>query len=155
VKTDDPRLEQARKEWQERKAKMDGLILAVIYNHLLLEQFIERLLDATSVDYSELTFFQKAKEGEKVQNDVIEAWVWPLVIACNELRNKVAHTFDQEQIKAKTAVVREKLLATLQPRDVDVFSKFGDDRIAQSAMEACGSYIVVAAERVKEEKKKG
>ena len=115
---------QARKEWAERRERINSLMLAVIQSHLLLEQFIEGLLDAADVNCDDLTFFKKAKAGQEIHAEEIEDWVWLLVFACNELRNKIAHTFDQDQIKVKMDAVREKSLATLQPRDVGSIQEF-------------------------------
>jgi hypothetical protein len=49
VKTDDPRLENARKEMKERVEKYNALTLSVIKSHLAVEQAMDTLFGSCNV----------------------------------------------------------------------------------------------------------
>ena len=72
-----------------------------------------------------------------------------MVYAANELRNKIAHTFDQAKIKAKMDALRAAYLAALTPTQAEEAKKLDDARIAAGAIELCGAYLVVATEAVR------
>jgi hypothetical protein len=65
MKTDDPRLQKALKEYKERAKKMDALTLAVIKGHLLVEQAMDELI-AASVFHPE--FLRESRFAVSAQN---------------------------------------------------------------------------------------
>ena len=73
--------------------------------------------------------------------------------AANELRNKIAHTFDQAKIKAKMDALRAAYLAALAANQAEAAKKLDDARIAASACELCGAYVAVATEAAQARKK--
>jgi hypothetical protein len=146
MKADDPRLEASRKELFERIKKMDELILTVLKNHVGLEQFLSEFLEASGKEPEKMSFYEKAKECEGLRPPEVEATIWKVVYAANELRNKIAHTFELAKIKAKMDALRAAYLAALTPTQVEAPKELDDGRIAAGAMELCGAYLVVATE---------
>ncbi len=95
VKTDDPHFEEIRKtKLLERVKKINDLILAVLKNHLILEQSINEFLDASDKKYDDLTFCKKAKLCEELKPAEIAQSIWDVLTKANRLRNKIAHTLD-------------------------------------------------------------
>jgi hypothetical protein len=145
----------ARKAWAERRERINNLILSVLKSHLLIEQFMNGMLEAGGKNSEDMTFAQKMCECENLKAEEIEDWVFPLLKKANQLRNKIAHTLDQDQIKSRMDEVRATFLATLKPNDAEAYDKFSDDLIAASAFEQCGAFIVGATEGIKSRKAQG
>jgi len=153
MKADDPRLEANRKKLFERVQKTNDLILAVLKNHLAVEQFMSEFLDASDKKDDELSFDEKRKLCKELNPTEIDPRIWELLEAINRLRNKIAHTFDQAAIQEKMDKLRATYLAALTPTQAKAEAELPDARIAASACEHCGGYLVVAAEATKERKK--
>ena len=83
----------------------------------------------------------------------MEAAIWDVVYAVNELWNKIAHTFDQAKIKAKIDALRAAYLAALTEKQRKGVEDLDDTRIAPGACELCGAYLVVATDAAKAGKK--
>jgi hypothetical protein len=153
MKTDDPLVEAKRQELFERIKKMDELMLTVLKNHIGLEQFMSEFLDASGQEPEEMIFYDKAKACEELNPPEVDPPIWKVVYAANELRNKIAHTFDQAKIKTKMDALRAAYLAALTQSQAEAVKKLDDARIAAGAMELCGAYLVVATERAETGKK--
>jgi hypothetical protein len=149
MKADDPRLEASRKDLFERIKKMDELMLTVLKNHVGIGQFLSEFLEASGKKPDEMSFYEKAKECEGLRPPEVEPAIWKVVYAANELRNKIAHTFEQAKIKVKMDALRAAYLAALTPTQAVAAKTLDDARIAAGAMELCGAYLVVAAEAVR------
>src|ERR1700704_6584715 len=135
IKTDDPQVEAKRQELFERIKKMDDLMLTVLKNHIGLEQFMSEFLDASGKKPEDLTFYDKAKACEELKPLEVEAPIWKIVYAANELRNKIAHTFDHAKIKTKVDALRAAYLAALTPLQAKAAEKLDETRMASGAME--------------------
>jgi hypothetical protein len=149
MKSDDPLLEESRKELVDRIKKMNELMLIVIKNHIGLEQFLGEFLEASGTKPEGLTFYEKAEASEGLNPPDVEAAIWEVVYAANELRNKIAHTFDHVKIKTKMDALRAAYLAALTPTQVEAAKMLDDGKIAAGAMELCGAYLVVATGAVR------
>jgi hypothetical protein len=150
MKADDPRLEAKRKELFERIEKMDDLLLTIVKNHICLKQFMSDFLDTCREDPEDLSFFQKIEACEEHSPEEIEAATWRVFYAANELRNKIAHTYDEAKVKQKLAALRTAYIAVQNsPAQVEAVKKLTDAQLAAGAMQLCGAYLVVATERVK------
>jgi hypothetical protein len=79
MKTDDPRLEESRKRLTERIEKLDNIILTVLKNHVVVEQFMIEFLDACGKKSEELTFAHKITLCEEQHPPEIEKPVWELL----------------------------------------------------------------------------
>jgi hypothetical protein len=144
MKTDDPRLEAGRKKLSERIQKINDLMLTVLKNHLILEQFMDEFLDASGEQYEGLTFSEKAKLCEDQRPAEVDPPIWKVLAAANTLRNKIVHTIDQAQIQSKMDELRVAYLAALTPTQARGVEKLDDVRIAAAACELCGAFLVVA-----------
>jgi hypothetical protein len=150
MKADDPRLEAKRKALFERIERMDELLLTIVKNHIGLEQFMSDFLDACGENPEDLSFYQKIEACEEHSPEEVEAATWRVFYAANELRNKIAHTFDEAKVKQKLAALRTAYIAVQNsPAQVEAAKKLTDAQLAAGAMELCGAYLVVATERVK------
>ena len=69
------------------------------------------------------------------------------------MRNKIAHTLDQTEIRSKTDDLRASYLAALTPTQVKGVEKLDDIRIVGNACELCGAYLAVATDAVRARKK--
>jgi hypothetical protein len=152
VKTDDPRLEESRTKLLDRVQKINDLILTVLKNHLAVEQFMNDFLDTSDKKPNRLTFAKKVKLCKRLKPAEIEPPIWDVLDAANELRNKIAHTLDQSQIQPTMDKLRAAYLTALTPLQTDQAKNLDDVRLAASAFELCGAYIVgatVAAQAAK------
>src|SRR5262252_1904355 len=98
--TDNLRLEEGRKKLFERIQRINDLMLTVLKNHLVLEQFMSDFLDASGKKHDDLTFADKAKLCEELKPPEIDLSIWKILTVVNRLRNKIAHTLDQAQIQS-------------------------------------------------------
>jgi hypothetical protein len=145
VKTDDPRLEESRQKLLERVQKINDLILTVLKKHLILEHFMNEFLDASRKKYDdELSFAKKAALCKELKPAEIDPSIWEVLTKANQLRNKIAHTLDEAEIKSKTDDLRTSYLAALTPTQAKGAEKLDDVRIASGAFELCGAYVVAA-----------
>jgi hypothetical protein len=147
VKTDDPRL-------SERIKKYDEMMLTVFKNHLGCEQFLNELLSASSRRWKGRMCGGKIEIAKTLKLPEMEPSVWKVLEAGNKLRNQIAHSPDEGKIAAKMAAFRKAYLAALTPEQAKGCENLDDVRIVILAFGFCGSYLVVAAERAREERKK-
>jgi len=153
VKSDDPRLEESRKKALERVQKANDMILAALKNHLVVELFMNDFLDVSRKKHDELTFAEKAKLCEELKPGEIDPPIWKVLDAANKLRNKIAHTLDQQKIQSKIDVLRVAYIAALTPTQAKAAEKLDDVRIAGEAFQLCGAYLVAATDAVRSRKK--
>jgi hypothetical protein len=113
VEADDPTLEAKRQELFERIKKMDEVMVTVLKNHIGLEQFMSEYLEASGKEPEDFGFYEKVEECKELNPPEVEAAIWDVVYAANELRNKIAHTFEQAKIKAKMDALRAAYLAAV------------------------------------------
>ncbi len=148
MKTDDPRLEQARKEMIERRNKMDAIALAVVRGHLLIEQAMDDFLTASffhpdHVLEGRFGFLHKAQMCRAMSLNQNEDQLWELLWRANELRNRIAHTLSADEIKKKMDRLRRGYMDVLTPEQAKGLEKQPDADIAQSAFALCAGFLVV------------
>lgn len=151
MKADDPLLEAKLQNLTDRVKRMDELLVTIVKNHIGLEQFMSEFLEASGEDDPEdLSFFEKIEACEEHNPEEIEAAMWQVFYKANELRNKIAHTFDEAKVKQKLDALRAAYVASLNtPAQKEAAKKLTDAQLAASAIQLCGAYIVVATDRVK------
>jgi len=148
MKADDPRLEKSRKEAIERVNRVNEMMVTVLKNHLVVEQFIDEFLKASGKKANG-SFADKAQYCQSLKPPEIDPSIWKVLTAVNQLRNKIAHTLDQEEIKTKMGEVRAAYLAALSDQQRPHSEKLDDVRMAAAAFELCGAYLVAAVETVR------
>jgi hypothetical protein len=153
VKTDDPRLEKAREQMFERIKKYDEMMLTVLKNHLGCEQFLNGLLSASSRRWKGRMCAGKIDIAKTLKLPEIEPLIWKVLEAGNKLRNQIAHSPDEGKIATKMAAFRKAYLASLTPEQAKGCENLDDVQIIVLAFGVCGSYLVVAADQVKEGRK--
>jgi hypothetical protein len=145
----DDALEKSRHEVEQRIRNFNALTLAVIRSHLLLEQTIDNFPAAALFhpEYVRKTFEfdQKINLCRSMCFNEDGDQIWKIVKAANELRNKIAHSLDQDQIAAKMKRLREAYLAVLTPEQAKEAEKLPDDRIAQDACVLCAGFLATTA----------
>jgi hypothetical protein len=154
MKTDDPKLEKAREQLFERIKKYDEMMLTVFKSHLGCEQFLNELLSATSKRWKKRPFAGKIDIAKTLYLSEIEPPIWKVLEAGNKLRNQIAHSPDEAKIGAKMAALRSAYLAALTPEQARGCEKLDDIQIVVLSFGLCGGYLVVAADRLADEKKK-
>lgn len=154
VKIDDPKLEQAREQMRARVQRYDEMMLTVFKNHLGCEQFLNDLLSVSSRRWKGRMCGGKIDIAKGLHLSEIEAPVWEVLDAGNKLRNQIAHSPDDGKIAAKMASLRKAYLAALTPEQAKASENLNDTQIVALAFGLCGGYLVVATNRVKEDKQK-
>lgn len=149
MKSDDPRLIESHKLLTERIAKIDGMILTVLKNHVAVEQSMAELLDAYGKDSEDLSFAQKISACKEFKPDLINEAIWNLLEASNRLRNKIAHYLHGPEVAEKMQAVRDAYCAAVSKEQCVAAKTMTDTQLAMTAFTCCGSYIVVATESKK------
>jgi hypothetical protein len=152
MKADDPRLEKSRKDTIERVNRVNEMMVIVLKTHLVVEQFMDEFL-AASCKKANGSFADKAQHCQSLKPPEIDPPIWKVLTAANQLRNKIAHTLDQAEIKTKMDEVRGAYLAALSDQQRPHSEKLDDVHIAAAAFELCGAYLVAATETAQAAKK--
>jgi hypothetical protein len=153
MKGDDPRLEEAHKKALERNKEVNDLKLSVINNHLVVEQFMNDFLDASGETHDNLTFVEKYNLCKKLKPAEINRPKRRVLFEVNELRNKVAHTFDEAEIRTEMSTLRSRYLAALTTEQAKGAKELGDVQIVSGACSLCCSYLLAATNALKARKK--
>jgi hypothetical protein len=139
----DPRLEKSRQEAIERVNRVNEFLLTVLKNHLVAEQFIDEFLIASG-KRAKGSFADKAQHCQNLKPPEVDPPVWKMLSHANQLRNKIAHTLDEAEIKLKMDELRAAYLATLSPEQQKAAENLDDAKIAAGAFELFGAYLVAA-----------
>jgi hypothetical protein len=150
MKSDDPELEKRRQEMIERAQNMDALILSVLKTHLLTEKSMEDYILASGFKKRWLNkrFSEKLAKCRVLAQGEDKDPLWDVLVAANDLRNKIAHTLEIAEIKKKMAILKEKYFAGLTQRQVDGLKDQPDDFIALSACSTCAGFIATLQSRI-------
>jgi hypothetical protein len=157
MKTDDPRLQKALKEYKERAKKMDALTLAVIKGHLLVEQAMDELI-AASVFHPEflresrLQFRHKICLCQSMGLNEQNEKMWPLLMQANVLRNAIAHGKSADNIKSAAGSVRSMYASVLGAQAKDLNTQL-DDQVVADALFHCSGFLTAVAEDAKARRK--
>jgi len=153
MKDDDPqRFEKSRQETIARVKRVDEMMVTVLKHHLVVEQFMDEFLQASG-KMTDGMFADKIERCKALKPSEFRDKDWEVLTKVNRLRNKIAHTLDQAEIKAKMDKVRAAYLAALSDEQRPHSEKLDDIQIAAAAFEDCGAYLVAAAEIARGSKK--
>jgi hypothetical protein len=153
MKTDDPRLEQARKDMRERIDKMDKLTLATLRSHLVAEQCMNDYIVASGGKRKWLRkkgFSDKMQKCRMLAKEEGKDPLWGVLEAANQLRNTIAHSLSADKIAERMAKLKEKFLACLTERQVADLKDQPDDFVAESACIICAGFIAMLKVRAGE-----
>jgi hypothetical protein len=154
MEIDDPRLVQAREKMSERIEKYNERMLTVIKNHLAVEQSLNDLLAAASRRWKRRTFRGKVDVAKSLLLQELHDHVWPVLEAGNDLRNAVAHGDKYGKVEERLVDFRKAYLSVLSPQQRKGVEEMNEVQLVTSAFCHCGSFLVVAADRLADEKKK-
>lgn len=143
MKSNDPRLEESRRTAIARVNRINETIVTVLKNHLVVEQFMDEFLVASGKKANG-SFADKAQDCQNLKPPEIDPPIWKVLTAANRLRNKIAHTLDETEIRTKMDDVRATYLAALSDQQRPHSEGVDDILIAAAAFELCAAYLVAA-----------
>jgi hypothetical protein len=92
MKSDDPRLQQAKKDMRDRIEKMDKLTLTTLRAHLAAEQSMNDFMLASGVGRSWIKrkkFKEKFNKCKALAKEEANDALWDVLGAANDLRNTI------------------------------------------------------------------
>lgn len=153
MNVNDPRLEQAHKDMTKRLAAYDDRIVTVLKNHLAIEQSLDELLK-TARRSRKRTFAGKIDVIEKLFLPEIDAHVFGVLKAGNNLRNAIAHGKPEGTVTQRMADLRKAYLASLSPKNAEDSKGLTDSQLVAVAFTMAGSHVVVANINLEEKLRK-
>ena len=98
---------------------------------------------------------QKIKECRRIDPPEVDQAMWELLSLCSYVRNELAHSLDNEQIKLRMDAVRTAYIALNETeRQKQSIREMTDTQMVTSALHHCGSLIVIATDnKIAEDKK--
>src|SRR5262249_26305779 len=147
--------EEARKKFKERAKRIGDMILTVLEAQINVERFMIQLLQAYGRDPKHFFFTSdKIKECKRLDPPEVGKAAWDLLTLCSHVRNELVHSLDEEQLKAKSSAVREAYASIMKSeRQKQGIREMTDTQVVMSAIYHTGSLIVVAMDRLAQEKK--
>lgn len=142
---DDPRLEEARKNLNERIQNYDERIVAVLKGHLSAEQNLNELLRAAKRRWRGRTCAGKIDVAEKLFLPDLPKELWDVLKKGNDLRNAVAHGHKEGTITQRIADLKKSLLAWSSPEQRPGVEAMTDTQMVSTAFHSTGSFLIVAA----------
>jgi hypothetical protein len=152
MKSDDPRLEKSLQEAVARTKRINDMMVTVLKNHLVVEQFMDEFIAARGKK-SHGRFSDKVDHCERLKPPEIEPEIWTVLKKANKLRNEIAHSLDQAKIQINVDELRAAYLAALSDKQRPHSEKLEDILIASGAFELCGAYLVGATVAVEDRKR--
>ena len=137
----------------ERIEKYNERMLTVLKNHLAVEQSLNELLVAASRRWKRRTFRGKLDVAKSLLLQELHDHVWPVLEAANELRNAVAHGDKYGKVEERLADLRRVYLGLVAPQQRKGIEEMSEVQLVTSAFSYCGSFLVVAADRLLADKK--
>jgi hypothetical protein len=148
MKSDDPRLLEARKSAEERVNRMDDLTLYVIKGQWAIEQAVTQfLLDTGGGDLR--GFCKRGKRCADTLKDPEGKQAMQVMWAAYSLRNELAHSRSEEQINAKMVKLRNEYMQYLSPEQAEGLKDVSDEIVAYQACIAVAGLLYVEGENRK------
>ena len=142
------RIFESGKRFNENLKRTDDMILVVLKAQIVVERAMIELLEAHGKEPKRF-FFTKDKITALKDIDPPEVgkpW-WELLSLCSHVRNELAHSLDNEQLKIKSEKVRQAYLAvTEHERQKKAIREMTDTQLVMSAIFHVGCLIIVATE---------
>lgn len=149
--------EAAHKKFREDLERIDNMILMILKNQIIVERFMIELLEAHGKDPKHFFYTSaKIKGCSDIDPPEVGKAHWELLTLCSYVRNELAHSLDNEKLKAVIEAVRTAYLAvTVNERQKQGIREMNDTQMVTSALCDCGSLIVIATEnKIEADKKK-
>ena len=149
--------EAAHKKFKEDLERLDNMILMLLKNQIIVERFMIAFLEAHGKDPKHFFYTSaKIKGCSDIDPPEVGKAHWELLTLCSYVRNELAHSLDNDKLKAAINAVRDAYLAVT---DSEVQKKSIRDmnptQMVTNALCHCGSLIVIATEnKIEADKKK-
>jgi hypothetical protein len=136
MKTDGAEFKKRVEEAKERLKKLDELRIEAIKGHVLIEEAMDAFLDASLFypDYvrgERLNFHFKGNLALSLNED--KDSLWKVFWAMNELRNKIAHKIDSNEIEDKKTYLRKAFIDSLESNQKADVEKLSDPDMVKEA----------------------
>jgi hypothetical protein len=149
------RMEEARKTFEEKRARISNMVLTVLEAQITVEGSMIDVLKWYGKDPNH--FFltgEKIKECKKLDPPGVGPAIWELLRLCSHVRNELMHSLDDAKIKEKSDLVREAYIAVIESEvQKKSIREMTDTQVGMSAIYHCGMLIILALDRLAEEKK--
>jgi hypothetical protein len=138
----------------KRRQKIVDLKLAVLEGHLVIEESLNGFIEASLFNPAELNlervnFHTKGNFAVSLAANRAKDEMWAVLWAINQLRNKVAHKIDSEEIDEKMAFLRKVYIAALEPRPAEYAKTLGDKDLVDQACGVCTGFLGQLASEAK------
>ncbi|WP_315784440.1 MULTISPECIES: hypothetical protein [unclassified Bradyrhizobium] len=147
--------EEAHKRSVERVARIDDMMQAVVKAQVAVEGSLIEMLEVLGKDPAHYFFTsQKIKLLRTIDPPGVGRPIWDLLSQASYVRNELVHSLNEAKIKRESDKTREAYLAiTENERQKQSIRDMADTQMVTSAIYHCGSYVVVATERLAADKK--
>lgn len=139
---------ESHKRFDEDLKRIDDMILTVLKAQIVVERSMIALLEANGRDSKHFFFTKdKIKECKKIDPPEVEQSIWGLLSKCSYVRNELAHSLDNEQIKKLSEDVREAYMPFNETeREKRAIREMAHTQVVMSAIFHCGMFIMLAVE---------
>jgi hypothetical protein len=146
-----------RKRFDEILKRIDDMILTVLKAQIVVERSMIALLEAYGRDPKHFFFTNdKIKECKKIDPPEVEQPIWDLLSKCSYVRNELAHSLDDAEIKRLSENVREAYIALNETeREKQAVRDMTHTQVVMSAVYHCGMFIMLATDAKEAADKKG
>jgi hypothetical protein len=137
---------ESRKRFNEDLKRIDGMILTVLKAQIVVERSMIALLEANGRDPKHFFFTKdKIKECKKIDPPEVEQPIWGLLSKCSYVRNELAHSLDNQQIKILSEDVREAYIPFNETeREKQAIREMTHTQVVMSAIFYCDMFIMLA-----------
>ncbi|MCA1551821.1 hypothetical protein I6F36_34045 [Bradyrhizobium sp. BRP19] len=137
-----------RKRFDEDLKRVDDMILTVLKAQIAVERQMIALLEAYGRDPKHFFFTKdKIKECKKIDPPEVEQSIWDLLSKCSWVRNELAHSLNDDEIKRLSENVRELYVAQMETeREKKAVRDMTHTQVVMSAIYHCGMFIMLATD---------
>ncbi len=139
---------------QERRKKIIDLRLAVLEGQLLMEEALNAFLEAALFNPEHLkldrtNFSTKGNVAISLAAGRGRDDMWAVFWAIGQLRNKLAHKIESEEIDKKMEFLREVYIRALEPKPAEYAKTLDDKDLADQACGVCAGFLGQLASEAK------
>ncbi|UQR64302.1 hypothetical protein LRP30_02990 [Bradyrhizobium sp. C-145] len=137
-----------RQRFDENLKRVDDMILTVLKAQIVVERSMTALLDVYGRDPKHFFFTkEKIKECKKIDPPEVDQPIWDLLSKCSYVRNELAHSLNDEEIKRLSEDVREAYIAVNETeREKQAVRDMTHTQVVMGAIYHCGMFIMLATD---------
>ena len=146
MKLSESEIQERQAAAQQRAKKIDELRLSVLKGHLLMEEALDGFIQAAvchpeQINHVNMNFHTKAHLAIALGCERDKDEMWSVVWAINQLRNKIAHKLDSDEIDAKVKFLRSTYVAALEPVPAEHAKTQAEKDMIDSACAVCVGFL--------------